>query len=72
MQRGIWGFHGDHAPHGDRLLQLGRHVRPARETVLDCAVLSAVRIYLGRTSSRSLTSGNTTGPLSTMRIYFAT
>jgi len=25
-QRGIWGFHGDHAPHGDRLLQLGRHV----------------------------------------------
>ena len=23
---GIWGFHGDHAPHGDRLLQLGRHV----------------------------------------------
>jgi len=24
--RGIWGFHGDHAPHGDRLLQLGRHV----------------------------------------------
>lgn len=24
--RGIWGFHGDHAPHGDRLFQLGRHV----------------------------------------------
>jgi len=24
--RGIWGFHGDHAPHGDRLLQLRRHV----------------------------------------------
>jgi PII-like signaling protein len=24
--RGIWGFHGDHAPHGDRLLQRGRHV----------------------------------------------
>jgi PII-like signaling protein len=24
--RGMWGFHGDHAPHGDRLLQLGRHV----------------------------------------------
>ena len=22
--RGIWGFHGDHAPHGDRLLQLRR------------------------------------------------
>jgi PII-like signaling protein len=24
--RGIWGFHGDHAPYGDRLLQLRRHV----------------------------------------------
>jgi PII-like signaling protein len=24
--RGTWGFHGDHAPHGDRLLQLRRRV----------------------------------------------
>jgi len=24
--RGVWGFHGDHAPHGDRLLQRHRHV----------------------------------------------
>jgi PII-like signaling protein len=24
--RGIWGFHGEHAPHGDRLLQLRRNV----------------------------------------------
>jgi len=31
---GIWGFHGDHAPHGDRLLQLGRHV-PAVTIVVD-------------------------------------
>jgi PII-like signaling protein len=33
-QRGIWGFHGDHAPHGDRLLQAGRHV-PAVTVVID-------------------------------------
>jgi PII-like signaling protein len=33
-QRGIWGFHGEHAPHGDRLLQLGRHV-PAVTIVID-------------------------------------
>jgi PII-like signaling protein len=33
-QRGMWGFHGDHAPHGDRLLQLGRHV-PALTIVVD-------------------------------------
>ncbi len=24
--RGVWGFHGDHAAHGDRLLALRRHV----------------------------------------------
>jgi PII-like signaling protein len=33
-QRGSWGFHGDHAPHGDRLLQLGRHV-PTVSVVID-------------------------------------
>jgi PII-like signaling protein len=32
----MWGFHGDHAPHGDRLLQLGRHV-PAVTVVIDSA-----------------------------------
>jgi PII-like signaling protein len=32
--RGIWGFHGDHSPHGDRLLQLGRHV-PAVSVAID-------------------------------------
>jgi PII-like signaling protein len=32
--RGIRGFHGDHAPHGDRLLQLGRHV-PTVTIVID-------------------------------------
>jgi PII-like signaling protein len=24
--RGIWGFHGDHEPHGDKLFQIARHV----------------------------------------------
>jgi len=33
-QRGVWGFHGGHAPHGDRLLQLGRHV-PVVTVVVD-------------------------------------
>jgi PII-like signaling protein len=33
-QRGMWGFQGDHAPHGDRLLQLGRHV-PVVTIVID-------------------------------------
>jgi len=34
--RGMWGFHGDHAPHGDRLLQLGRHV-PTVTVVIESA-----------------------------------
>ena len=32
--RGIWGFHGDHAPHGDRFLQLRRRV-PVVTTIID-------------------------------------
>ncbi len=31
--RGIWGFHGDHAPHGDRLLSIRRHVPVVTETI---------------------------------------
>ncbi len=32
--RGIWGFHGEHAPHGDRFLQIRRHV-PVVTIVID-------------------------------------
>jgi PII-like signaling protein len=32
--RGIWGFHGDHAPHGDKLFQIRRHV-PVCTIVID-------------------------------------
>lgn len=32
--RGIWGYHGDREPHGDRLVQLGRRV-PVATTVVD-------------------------------------
>ena len=31
--RGIWGFHGDHAPHGDKFFQLTRHVPVVTITV---------------------------------------
>jgi PII-like signaling protein len=34
LLRGVWGFHGDHAPHGDRLLQLRRRV-PVVTVVVD-------------------------------------
>jgi PII-like signaling protein len=39
-QRGVWGFHGDHPPHGDRLLQLGRRV-PVVTVVIDTPERSA-------------------------------
>lgn len=32
--RGVWGFHGDQAPHGDRLIQWGRQV-PVTTTIID-------------------------------------
>ncbi|MEX2106784.1 MAG: DUF190 domain-containing protein [Solirubrobacterales bacterium] len=32
--RGVWGYHGDHAPHGDRLMALRRHV-PVLTTLID-------------------------------------
>jgi PII-like signaling protein len=31
--RGIWGFHGEHPPHGDRLLAVRRHVPVITETI---------------------------------------
>jgi PII-like signaling protein len=31
--RGIWGFHGNHAPHGDRLLTIRRHVPVVTEAI---------------------------------------
>ncbi len=31
--RGIWGFHGDHPPHGDRLLSIRRHVPIVTEVI---------------------------------------
>lgn len=32
--RGIWGYSGDHSPHGDRLLRIRRHV-PVVTTIVD-------------------------------------
>jgi PII-like signaling protein len=32
--RGVWGYHGDHEPHGDRLLSLRRHV-PVVTVIVD-------------------------------------
>jgi PII-like signaling protein len=59
-QRGIWGFHGDHAPHGDRLLQLGRHV-PAVTIVIDTPerMPAAFSVIDEFTSERGLVTSET-------------
>jgi PII-like signaling protein len=40
--RGIWGFHGEHPPHGDRLLSLRRHVPVVTEVVDSPARIAAL------------------------------
>jgi PII-like signaling protein len=53
--RGVWGFHGDHAPHGDRLLQMRRHV-PVVTVVVDRpeAIARAFPIVDAATRERGL------------------
>ncbi len=59
-ERSIWGFHGDHAPHGDRLLQLGRHV-PAVTIVIDTPerISAAFSVIDELTSERGLVTSET-------------
>ncbi|WP_222849888.1 DUF190 domain-containing protein [Trebonia kvetii] len=59
-QRGVWGFHGDHAPHGDRLLQLGRHV-PVVTVVIDspARILAAFAIIDELTREQGLVTSET-------------
>jgi PII-like signaling protein len=40
--RGIWGFHGDHPPHGDKLFQLSRQV-PVVTIIIDTPATSRHR-----------------------------
>ena len=59
-QRGIWGFDGDHPPHGDRVLQLGRHV-PAVTIVIDSPdrIAAAFAVIDRLTSERGLVTSET-------------
>jgi PII-like signaling protein len=59
-QRGIWGFHGDHKPHGDRLLQLGRYV-PAVTIVIDTPerITTAFSVIDELTSEQGLVTSET-------------
>jgi PII-like signaling protein len=58
--RGVWGFHGSHPPHGDRLLQLGRHV-PAVTIVIDTPerIAAAFSVIDELTGERGLVTSET-------------
>ncbi|CAN5385726.1 DUF190 domain-containing protein [soil metagenome] len=53
--RALWGFHDGHAPHGDRLLQLSRHV-PVTTVIVDTpkAIAAAFEIVDKVTGERGL------------------
>jgi len=58
--RGMWGFHGDHAPHGDRLLQVSRRV-PVVTVVIDTPerIAAAFAIVDELTRSQGLVTSET-------------
>jgi PII-like signaling protein len=58
--RGVWGFHGDHEPHGDRVLQLRRGV-PAITVVVDTPehVATSFQIVSELTPERGLVTSET-------------
>jgi PII-like signaling protein len=67
--RGIWGYHGDHAPHGDRLLSLQRHV-PMLTVVVDTPanagrwfeIVDELTRETGLVTSELVPAAQTTGP----------
>jgi PII-like signaling protein len=58
--RGVWGFHGDQAPHGDRVLQLGRRV-PAVSVVIEAPerIEAAFEVIHGLTGDQGLVTSET-------------
>jgi PII-like signaling protein len=58
--RGLWGFHGDQPPHGDRLFQVGRRV-PTVTIVIDTPerIIEAYAIVDELTAERGLVTSET-------------
>ena len=58
--RGMWGYHGEHAPHGDSALRLGHHV-PVVTTVMDTPerIPAAFAIIDELTGERGLVTSET-------------
>lgn len=67
--RGVWGFHGDHKPHGDKLFQFGRRV-PVVTTVIDTPgrIATAFGIIDHLTSEQGLVSCETVPAMAPVRL----
>jgi len=65
--RGIWGFHGNHAPHGDRLLRVRRQV-PVVTSVIDTPerIARAFAIFDELTTEHGLVTSEMVPALSAM------
>jgi PII-like signaling protein len=65
--RGVWGFHGDHAPHGDKLFQLRRHV-PVCTIVIDTPerISSSFQIIDELTATHGLVTSEMVPAVTTM------
>ena len=67
--RGVWGYHGDHAPHGDTLWQLRRRV-PVVAIVVDTpertrrwfSIVDALTDETGLVTSEQVPAFRATGP----------
>ena len=67
--RGVWGYHGDHAPHGDRLLQARRRV-PVVTVIVDTPqrtrrwfeIVDRITDETGLVTSETVPAFRATGP----------
>lgn len=67
--RGIWGYHGDHQPHGDSFFQLQRHV-PIVTVIIDTpkrtrdwfAIVDELTDETGVVTSETVPAARSTGP----------
>ena len=69
MLRGVWGYHGDHEPHGDSLWQLRRRV-PVVTVIVDTperirrwfAIVDELTAETGLVTSEQVPALRATGP----------
>lgn len=70
--RGIWGFHGDHAPHGEHFPRLGRHIPVVTTAICRPELVSvAFGIVDALTTQRGLVTAETVRAVSQDHVRLA-